>query len=147
MAVGIPLYASTGSISQVLFWTFVNGLAEPVGVIVGGFLLAPYLNAFILSRCLAMVGGIMFCISVHELYPVALKYSGKNAASISLLIGMFIGWGGLEFVDVYFGHSHDHSHGHSHDHSHGHSHDHSHGHNHDHSHGHGHSHAHNPFSK
>ena len=57
MAVGIPLYASTGSIIKVLWWTFVNGLAEPFGVVIAGLFLAPYLDSFILSRCLAAVGG------------------------------------------------------------------------------------------
>ena len=60
MAVGIPLYASTGSTLKVLWWTFVNGLAEPFGVLVAGLFLAPYLDNFILSRCLAAVAGTYF---------------------------------------------------------------------------------------
>jgi ZIP family zinc transporter len=122
MAVGIPLYASTGSTWKVLIWTMINGLAEPFGVLVGGLALAPYLDQFILSRCLAFVAGIMFCISIHELYPVSIKYCGKSLASFSLMAGMFVCWAMLEAVESYFegGHCHDHSH---HDHSH---HDHSH---------------------
>jgi zinc transporter, ZIP family len=122
MAVGIPLYASTGSVLQVLWWTLLNGLAEPAGVLIGGMLLAPYLDEYILSRCLALVGGIMFCISIHELYPVAIKYCGKGTASVSLMGGMFLCWTALESVESYFdgidmpGHSH--SHGHSHGHGH-----------------------------
>jgi ZIP family zinc transporter len=120
MAVGIPLYASTGSIFQVLWWTLINGLAEPAGVLMGGMVLAPYLDEYILSRCLAMVGGIMFCISIHELYPVSIKYCGKHMASASLMIGMFFCWVALESVDSYFegidmpGHSHSHGHSHGH---------------------------------
>ncbi|KAJ3318768.1 hypothetical protein HDV06_007019 [Boothiomyces sp. JEL0866] len=115
MAVAIPLYASTGSIFQVLFWTLVNGLAEPFGVIGGGVLLAPYLNEFFLSRCLALVSGIMFCISINELFPVSIKYCGKTLATVSLFIGMLIGWASMEIVEEYFGgHGHDH-HGHGHD--------------------------------
>ena len=138
MAVAIPLYASTGSIMQVLWWTLVNGLAEPAGVLMGGLLLAPYLDQYILSRCLALVAGIMFCISIHELYPVSIKYCGKDLASFSLMLGMFICWAALQTVDFYFedghGHGHEHQHGHSHEHHHGHSHDHHHGHSHYHGH-------------
>ena len=65
MAVAIPLYAATHSYSQVLFWTLLNGLAEPLGVIVGGTLLHPYINHDLLHRCLALVGGIMMCISIQ----------------------------------------------------------------------------------
>lgn len=110
MAVAIPLYASTGSIFQVLFWTFLNGLAEPAGVLLGGIALAPYLDTYILSKCLALVSGIMFCISLHELYPMAIKYSGKNLASFALFAGMAICWAALEVVEVYFGHGHVHPH-------------------------------------
>lgn len=124
MAVGIPLYASTGSNWKVLIWTLINGLAEPFGVLFGGLALAPYLDQFILSRCLAFVAGIMFSISIHELYPVSIKYCGKSVASFSLMAGMFICWAMLEAVETYFeeghGSHHEHSsHGHSH---HGHSH-------------------------
>jgi zinc transporter, ZIP family len=121
MAVGIPLYASTGSIFKVLLYTMINGLAEPAGVVMGGLALAPYLDHFILSRCLAFVAGIMFCISIHELYPVSIEYCGKTIASFSLMAGMFLCWIVLELVEGYFegGHHHDHSHDH-HDHSHHH---------------------------
>jgi ZIP family zinc transporter len=110
---------------QVLHWLY-------LGVLMGGALLAPYLDEFILNRCLALVGGIMFCISIHELYPVSIKYCGKNLASFALIFGMFVCWIALESVETYFngiempGHSHTNHHGHSH---HGHSH---HGHNHGH---------------
>lgn len=65
MAVAIPLYGATRSYSKVLFWTLLNGLAEPVGVLIGGAILYPYISQALLSRCLAMVGGIMVCISIQ----------------------------------------------------------------------------------
>ena len=88
----------------------INGLAEPAGVLFGGVLLAPYLDAFVLSRCLALVSGIMFCISLHELFPVAIKFCGKGAASTALFVGMAMCWLGLELVETYVGHSHAHPH-------------------------------------
>ena len=77
MAVAIPLFAATGSIWKVLVWTLgslfnhniVNGLAEPLGVVLGAALLGPYLSPYFLHSCLAVVAGIMACISVHELMP------------------------------------------------------------------------------
>ncbi|KAJ8331010.1 hypothetical protein O5D80_001019 [Batrachochytrium dendrobatidis] len=136
MAVAIPLYAATGSTTKVLWWTLVNGLAEPLGVIIGGSLLHAYLTPYLLSRCLAAVGGIMLCISIHELQPTAIKYSGKIAASASFFVGMFVCFCALESVNVWFG-GHSHSHGPAHDHGHHGHHEHAHGH-----HGHAHEHAH-----
>ena len=64
----------------------------------------------------------MFSISIHELYPVAIKLSNRNIASYSLLIGMGLCYAILEGIEMYFGHVH---HGHSHpDEAIGHSHPH-----------------------
>ncbi|KAJ3021372.1 hypothetical protein HKX48_008689 [Thoreauomyces humboldtii] len=103
MAVAIPLYAATGKTTQVLWWTLLNGLAEPAGVVVGGLVLAPYLSPALLSRCLAAVGGIMVCISMHELQPTAIKYAGKATATASFFGGMFVCFGALEAVNEWFG--------------------------------------------
>ncbi len=65
MAVAIPIYGATNSYKSVLFWTFINGFAEPAGVIIGGSLLYPYLSKELLSKCLAMVGGMMMCVSIQ----------------------------------------------------------------------------------
>jgi ZIP family zinc transporter len=65
MAVAIPLYAATKSHSKVLWWTLLNGLAEPLGVILGGAFLQPFISQALLSQCLAVVGGIMVCISIQ----------------------------------------------------------------------------------
>ncbi|KAJ3145922.1 hypothetical protein HDU89_006808 [Geranomyces variabilis] len=103
MAVAIPLYAATGNATQVLWWTLVNGLAEPLGVVVGGALLHSYLTPALLSRCLAAVGGIMACISIHELQPTAIKYAGKGIATSSFFGGMVVCFAALEAVNEWFG--------------------------------------------
>ncbi|KAI8614495.1 ZIP zinc transporter-domain-containing protein [Chytriomyces sp. MP71] len=139
MAVAIPLYASGGSTPYVLGMTLVNGLAEPFGVIVGVSLFGQYLTPSVLSRCLAAVGGIMACISIHELQPTAIRYAGQGRASISLFLGMFVVFLALEAVTEYFGHPHSHGGsdvGHGHGHSHG-GHGHGHGDGHDAGHSHG----------
>ncbi|ORY53054.1 Zip-domain-containing protein [Rhizoclosmatium globosum] len=119
MAVAIPLYAAGGSSTYVLGMTLANGLAEPIGVMVGVAFFGQYLTPSVLSRCLAAVGGIMCCISIHELQPTAIKYAGQGRASISLFAGMFVVFLALEAVTEYFGHPHSHGgsevgHGHSH---------------------------------
>lgn len=123
MAVAIPIYVASGSITKSLWWTFLNGLAEPIGVLIGGALLGPYLSPEILSASLALVGGVMVCVSMHELQPTAIQYAGKYSSSISFFVGMFVCWGSLEVVETYLG-GHGHIHGDSsqfpHDHHHGH---------------------------
>lgn len=126
MAVAIPLYGATRSYSSVLFWTLVNGMAEPLGVVIGGALLHQYISQALLSRCLAMVGGIMICISMQyvssyiyamlthshdtqsELQPMAIKYAGKTRASLSFFAGMVACFGALDAVSSWFDQHHHH---------------------------------------
>ncbi|KAJ3190855.1 hypothetical protein HK101_008308 [Irineochytrium annulatum] len=137
MAVAIPLFAAQASSSRVLFLTLLNGLAEPAGVIVGALLLGPWLTPATLSRCLAGVAGIMCCISLHELYPTALRYAGQARSTLALFAGMLVVFLALETVTEFFGHAHAHGggghgnveddHGHGHAHAHGSGQGHSHG--------------------
>ncbi|KAI9326662.1 ZIP zinc transporter-domain-containing protein [Zopfochytrium polystomum] len=121
MAVAIPLYAagdnSLGHMFYVLRMTLLNGLAEPLGVLLGVGILGPFglLTPENLSRCLAAVGGIMACISLHELLPTAIRLAGQNRATISLFSGMAVVFFALEAVGEVFGHAHGHGgHGHGH---------------------------------
>ncbi|KAJ1558865.1 hypothetical protein HK096_000426 [Nowakowskiella sp. JEL0078] len=104
MAVAIPLWAATdGSTFHVLLWTFVNGLAEPVGVLIGATIFAGRLTQNDMAKSLAAVAGVMACISLHELQPMAIRLAGRTTASISLFVGMFICFVALETVEEYFG--------------------------------------------
>jgi ZIP family zinc transporter len=100
--------------------TLLNGLAEPIGVVIGGFLLKDNMGPEVLSASLALVAGIMACISLHELFPTSIEYAGKARASVALFVGMFCTFGALEIVHSIMhdhgGHSHGHDHS-GHDHS------------------------------
>ncbi|TPX52061.1 hypothetical protein SeMB42_g01650 [Synchytrium endobioticum] len=100
MAVAIPLWAATKSTWHVLLMTLINGLLEPMGVVIGGYFLGSYLNQAVLSKSLAAVAGIMACISIHELFPTAIHYAGKDKASIALFAGMAVCFVALEGVDL-----------------------------------------------
>jgi ZIP family zinc transporter len=113
MACAIPLWASTQSYTYVLFMTLLNGLAEPIGVVIGGYLLKDNMGPEVLSASLALVAGIMACISLHELFPTSIEYAGKNRSAVALFVGMFCTFGALEIVHSIM---HDHGDGH-HDHS------------------------------
>jgi hypothetical protein len=51
MAVAIPLYVATSSSPKVLYWTFINGLAEPLGVLLGGALLVFKVDTGTIFEC------------------------------------------------------------------------------------------------
>lgn len=95
MAVSVPIYYSTGSKTKALRYSFLTGLAEPLGAAVGALFLMPFWNPVIGSLLLAFVAGIMVYISFDELLPSAEQYGHHHLAIIGVVAGMAIMAGGL----------------------------------------------------
>lgn len=90
IAVAIPTYQSTGSRAEAFKLTFLSGVAEPVGGLVGYFILRPFLNNTIFGFVLAMVAGIMVFISLDELIPASRAYGDDHLSIYGLIAGMAI---------------------------------------------------------
>ncbi len=82
IAVSIPIYYSTGNRKKAFWLSLSSGMAEPLGGLIGYFILKPFLNDLTLGVLMAGVAGIMVFISVDELLPSAEKY-GEHHYSIS----------------------------------------------------------------
>lgn len=59
IAVAVPLYYGTGSRKKALFYSFLSGLAEPVGAAIAMFFLFHFLTPTVLAVLFASVAGIM----------------------------------------------------------------------------------------
>lgn len=90
IAVSIPLYYATGSRKKAFLYSFLSGLAEPVGAVVGYFLLFRYFNDFLFGLLFAVVAGIMVFISLDELLPTAEKYGEHHIAMYGVVAGMAV---------------------------------------------------------
>lgn len=91
IAVAAPVYFATGSRLKAFMWTFVSGLAEPVGAILAWLIVGEGLNPLIEGVMFGIVCGMMVTISFKELIPNALKYYSKgHAVLFSILSGMAI---------------------------------------------------------
>ncbi len=90
IAVSIPLYYATGSKKKAFFYSFLSGLAEPVGAIIGFLILMPYLNDTVFGLLFASVAGIMVFISLDELLPTAREYGETHSAIYGLVAGMMV---------------------------------------------------------
>ncbi len=86
IAVSVPIYYATGSRKKAFWLSLSSGMAEPIGGLVGYFILLPYLSPFTLGLLMASVAGIMVFISVDELLPGAEKY-GEHHFSIAGFVG------------------------------------------------------------
>jgi ZIP family zinc transporter len=90
IAVSIPLYYATGSKRRAFLWSFLSGLSEPVGALVGYLLLATLFNDLVFGLLFASVGGIMVFISLDQLLPTAEKYGEHHLAIYGLVGGMVV---------------------------------------------------------
>jgi ZIP family zinc transporter len=90
IAVSVPVYYATGSRRKAFWYSFLSGLSEPLGAIIGYFLLKPFLNDGIFGIIFAMVAGIMVYISFDELLPTAHEYGEHHVAIGGLVLGMFV---------------------------------------------------------
>jgi len=90
IAVSVPVLAATGNRKRAFLYSFLSGLAEPVGALVGAAVLVSIMTAAVTAATLAFVAGIMVFISFDELLPTAHRYGEEHAASVGVLLGMVV---------------------------------------------------------
>ena len=74
IAVSVPVYYATGSRRKAFQLSFLSGLSEPAGALLGYLLLRTVINEAMFGIIFAIVAGIMVYISLDELLPAAEKY-------------------------------------------------------------------------
>ena len=88
MSISVPLFYATGNRKKAFTYSLLSGLAEPLGAVVGYFILRPFLNEVVIGVSFAIVAGIMVFISFDELLPTARKYGKGHTAILGLVLGM-----------------------------------------------------------
>ena len=71
-------------------YAFLSGLAEPAGALIGGLLLLPFLNNFVMGIVICIIASIMIYISFDELLPSAEKYGEHHTALYGVISGMAV---------------------------------------------------------
>jgi ZIP family zinc transporter len=90
IAVSVPVYFATGSKGKAFRLSFLSGLSEPVGALVGYLILMPFINDTLLGIIFAAVAGIMVFISVDELLPSAREYGEPHLSIYGMVSGMAV---------------------------------------------------------
>lgn len=90
ISVSVPIYYATGSKRKAFYYSFLSGLSEPVGALVGYVLLYRFFNEMVFGLLFAMVAGIMVFISLDELLPSAQKYGEHHLSIYGLVLGMMV---------------------------------------------------------
>lgn len=90
IAVSAPIYYATKNRKKAFWLSFLSGLAEPVGALIGYFILMNLFNDSTFGVIFAGVAGIMVYISLDELLPTAEEYGEHHIAIGGLVGGMAV---------------------------------------------------------
>ncbi|TCL67413.1 ZIP family zinc transporter [Hydrogenispora ethanolica] len=90
IAVSVPIFFATGDRAKAFRLSFLSGLAEPLGALVGYLILASFFNGIVFGVLFAAVAGIMVFISLDELLPTAREYGEAHLAIYGLIAGMMV---------------------------------------------------------
>jgi zinc transporter, ZIP family len=90
IAVSVPIYYATGSRIKAFIYSFLSGLAEPVGALIGFFFLYQFMNELTFGLVFSAVAGIMVYISMDELLPAAQEYEEHHYSIFGLTLGMMV---------------------------------------------------------
>lgn len=90
ISVAMPIYFSTGSIGKAFKYTFLSGIAEPIGALLAFLILKPYINDFSLGVIFALISGVMLYIAIEELIPSSREYGYTKTALVSIFTGIIL---------------------------------------------------------
>lgn len=90
MAVSLPIYHATGDRKKAFYYALGSGIVEPIGALLGFFLLMPLMGELTLGITFGMVAGIMVYISFDELLPAARVYGNAHTTIFGIAAGMAV---------------------------------------------------------
>lgn len=95
IAVSVPIYQATQNRKKAFILSFLSGMAEPVGALLGYLFLAPIWNETLNAAMLAFVSGIMIYISFDELLPSTEKFGHHHLGLTGVILGFVLMAGSL----------------------------------------------------
>ncbi len=90
IAVSVPVYYATGSKLKAFRLSFLSGLAEPAGAVIGYLILAQFLNHLVLGVIFAMVAGVMIFLAIDTLLPTARNSARGHLTVYGVIAGMAV---------------------------------------------------------
>lgn len=97
ISVSVPIYYATGNRKKAFFYSFLSGLAEPVGAVIAYILIRIFFGESgggippqIMGILFAGVAGIMVYISLDELLPTSRAYGKGHDSLLGLIAGMVV---------------------------------------------------------
>ncbi|MGY4104217.1 zinc transporter ZupT [Ignavigranum ruoffiae] len=90
ISVAIPIYFATANRRKAVRISFLSGVSEPLGALLGFLLFRQFISEATFGVLFAMIAGIMTYISIDELLPIAEKYGDHKFVIRGILTGMAV---------------------------------------------------------
>ncbi len=90
LAVSAPIYYATKSKRKAFGLSFLSGLSEPLGALIGFLIFRDHLDQASIGFVFSGVAGIMIYISLDELLPTAEEFGEHHIALWGLMSGMVV---------------------------------------------------------
>lgn len=88
ISVAMPIYFATENRLRAIKYTFLSGIAEPVGAFLAFLILKPYINDLTLGIIFALISGVMLYIAIEELLPSSKQYGYGKEALFAIFTGI-----------------------------------------------------------
>ncbi len=98
MAISIPVYQATHSKRKAFLYSFLSGMAEPIGGIIGFLLIKTLFPNLCIGLLFALVSGIMTYISLDTLLPLSKDYDTGHYSISGIVLGLLIMGTALIFI-------------------------------------------------
>lgn len=92
IAVALPIYHATGKKRLAIWYSFLSGISEPVGALVGLFIMQTFLPQMAVGFLFAAVAGIMVYISFDTLLPLSREYGDGHYSVFGIMFGILFIW-------------------------------------------------------
>jgi ZIP family zinc transporter len=98
IAVALPIYHATGKKRLAIGYSFLSGISEPIGALIGLFILQYFLPMAAVGFLFAAVAGIMIYISFDTLLPLSRDYGDGHYSVFGIMFGIFFIWASLLLI-------------------------------------------------
>lgn len=88
ISVAVPIYYGSGSKRKAFLYSFISGIAEPIGGLFAYFIFLNNASDATIGIVFAAVAGIMTFISLDELLPAAEEYGNHHTTIYGSIAGM-----------------------------------------------------------
>lgn len=90
MAISIPVYQATHSKRKAFLYSFLSGMAEPLGGVLGFSIVKTFFPNLCIGILFSFVAGIMTYISLDTLLPLSRDYDTGHYSISGVVVGILV---------------------------------------------------------